>query len=161
MLDPAAAEAAGWSQPGAAGSQQYKGLTLEAAAAAAAAAEAEDAKQQPDVGIADRLALPSSLLLRDVHTALLRLIDGTAPKPSNKRMRQPLSAKMCPPEGLKQQAALMAQPHWACRVAYVIAAAGGVDKAELGVQVGGVCRPAVWFQYQPICQKASGVATQL
>ena len=53
--------------------QPPQGLTLEAVAAAAAAAEEEEAKKQPDVGIADRQSLASSLLLRDVHTALLRI----------------------------------------------------------------------------------------
>jgi hypothetical protein len=53
-------------------------------------------------------------------------------------MRQPLTAKMCPPEGLKQQAVVMGQPHWACRVGYALSAAWGVDKAALGVEVGAV-----------------------
>lgn len=118
---------------------------MEAAAAAAAAAEAEDARKQPDLGIADRQELASSLLLRDVHTALLRLVDGSAAKPGKKLLRQPLAARMCPPEGLKQQAVVMGQPHWACRVGYALTAAWGVDKAALGVEVGVVALAACVF----------------
>ncbi|KAF6259564.1 hypothetical protein COO60DRAFT_1700751 [Scenedesmus sp. NREL 46B-D3] len=133
-MDPAAAAAAGWMHAGPTAAQPPQGLTLEAVAAAAAAAEEEEAKKQPDVGIADRQSLASSLLLRDVHTALLRLLDGTAARPGKKLMRQPLTAKMCPPEGLKQQAVLMGQPHWACRVGYALSAACAVDKAATHVE---------------------------
>jgi hypothetical protein len=121
--------------PSATAGQPAQGLTLEAAAAAAAAAEEEELGKQPDVGIADRQSLASSLLLRDVHTALLRLVDGSAAKPGKKLLRQPLVARMCPPEGLKQQSVVMSQPHWACRVGYALSAAWGVDKAALGVEV--------------------------
>jgi hypothetical protein len=84
----------------------------------------------------DAAGVAASVLLRDVHTALVKVVEGTAPKPGKKGLKQPGVARLSPEEigGQKghQPAAL---PHWTQRVAYCIAVAGAAatgQEAQVG-----------------------------
>eukprot|EP00878_Enallax_costatus_P029476 GHUV01031963.1.p1 GENE.GHUV01031963.1~~GHUV01031963.1.p1 ORF type:complete len:476 (+),score=228.44 GHUV01031963.1:1410-2837(+) len=123
-LDPAAGAAKAAVDPAAAGATN--GVVQGAAAAPPVEEDEVQQQQQVDVGIADHVNMASSLILRDVHSALLRLVDGTAPKPGKKPPKQPLLAKLCPGDtNQRHLAALMVQPHWSHRVAYAVSAAAG------------------------------------
>lgn len=126
-VDPTTATVTTVVDPNKASGCARSGLAPGTTVAAAAAQEDEvQQQQQLNVGITDPVNMASSLILRDIHSALLRLVDGTALKPGKKPPKQPLVAKLCPGDtNQRHLAALMVQPHWTHRVAYAVSAAAG------------------------------------
>jgi hypothetical protein len=59
-------------------------------------------QQFEPVGVTDAASLPSSLLLRDIHTGLIRLMDGSGPKPGKRGLKPPATARLCPTESHRQ-----------------------------------------------------------
>ena len=90
-------------------------------AAAAPPAPVPDEKLE----VVDAAGVAASVLLRDVHTALVKVVEGTAPKPGKKGLKQPGVARLGAEEigGQKSQQAA-AVPHWTQRAALCIAIAG-------------------------------------
>jgi hypothetical protein len=85
----------------------------------------EDHMHTP-VGITDTACLPSSLLLRDIHMGLMRLMDGSGPKAGKRGLKPPPSARFCPTDSQRQLQTLLSAPHWSHRAAQVVKQAGAV-----------------------------------
>jgi hypothetical protein len=119
----------------------------------------------PPVGITDVACLPSSLLLRDIHMGLMRLMDGSGPKAGKRGLKPPPAARFCPTDSQRQLQTLLSAPHWSHKAAQVVKQAGAVMTGhEPQVGVGGVhqqqalCYMYTRPRYLHICQSRACAA---
>ncbi len=77
-----------------------------------------------EVPVVDPLCAASSLLLRDVHLALLRFVEGTGSSRPKKPSAPPDAARLQLDELLHHRAPVAAQSHWSQRVSACLLNAG-------------------------------------